>query len=144
MRSVEGHDHEKATDQTRTRQGDDPAGEDEADLLPVDGTDVEVAQGDSDGGTSQTLSCRDRESETTSQKYCDSRPELHRKSACRGDLGDLVAEGAHNVVAVEPETDTEKETGDDEDPDGGVSLLGDLASGVGVVRSNPGTNSIGN
>jgi len=58
-------------------------------------------------------------------------------------LGDLVAERAHNVVAVEPESETEEETGDDEDPDGRVGFFGHDAGGVGVVGSDPGADSVG-
>ena len=59
-------------------------------------------------------------------------------------MSDLVTKRTDNVVSVEPETDTEKKTGDDEDPDGSVGFLGDDTSGVGVVRTNPGSDSVGN
>jgi hypothetical protein len=59
-------------------------------------------------------------------------------------LGDLVTKSADNVVAVEPETDTEESTGNDEDPNGGVGFLGDDTGGVGVVGTNPGSDSVGN
>lgn len=58
-------------------------------------------------------------------------------------MSDLVAEGAHDVVAIEPEAEAEEQTGDDEDPDGGVGFLGDNAGGVGVVGAYPRTDCVG-
>jgi hypothetical protein len=48
------------------------------------------------------------------------------------------------VVAVEPETDAEEKTSNDENPDRCVGFLGDNASGVGVVSRNPGADGVGN
>lgn len=113
-------------------------------MLPVDGLEIEVAKRDTDGGASETLSSGDRESETRGEEDSDGGTQFHAESTGGRDLGDLVAESAYNVVSVEPETDTEKKTSDDEDPDGSVGFLSDDTSGVGVVRTNPGSDSVGN
>jgi hypothetical protein len=144
MGRVERHNHEQTRNETSTRQGDDPTGEDEADLLPVDSLEVKVAEGNTNRGTSQTLGSGDGESETRSEENGDGGAELHAETTRRRDLGDFVAKSADNVVAVEPETETEEETGDDEDPDGRVGFLGDDTRGVGVVGTDPGADSVGN
>lgn len=144
MGRVKRHNHKKTGNKTSTRQGNDPSGEDEADLLPVDSLEVEVAERNSNGGTSETLRGGDGESETRGEENGDGGAELHAETTGRRDLGDLVAECAHDVVAVEPETDTEEETRDDEDPDGGVSFLGYDTCGVGVVGTDPGSDGVGN
>jgi hypothetical protein len=48
------------------------------------------------------------------------------------------------VVAVEPETDSEEKTSNDENPDRCVGFLGDDAGGVGVVSRDPGADGVGN
>lgn len=144
MRRVERHNHEQTRDQTSTRQGDDPTAEDETDLLPVDSLEVEVAERNTNGGTSQTLCSGDGESEAGSEKDSDGGTELHGETTGGRDLSDLVAESADDVVSVDPETETEEKTGDDEDPDGCVGFFGDDAGGVGVVSGNPGAYSVGN
>lgn len=144
MRRVQRHNHQQTRDQTSTRQGDDPTAEDETDLLPVDGLEVEVAERNTNGGTSQTLCSGDGESETGSEEDSDGGTKFHGETTGGGDLSDLVAEGAHDVVSVDPETEAEEETGDNEDPDGCVGFFGDDAGGVGVVGGYPGSNSVGN
>ena len=144
MGRVKRHNHKKTGDETSTGQGDNPSGEDEADLLPVDSLEIKVAERNANGGTSETLRGGDGESETRSKEHGDGGAELHAETTGGRDLGDLVAERAHNVVAVEPETDTEEETGDDEDPDGGVGFLGYDTSGIGVVGTDPWADSVGN
>lgn len=143
MWRVQRHSHHETRNHTRSRQSNDPSRKDESDLLPVDSLYIKVAQGNTDGGTSQTLRGRHRKSETRSQKDGNSGAEFHGETTGRRDLSDLVAEGAHNVVAVEPEAEAEEQTSDDEDPDGGVGFLGDDAGGVGVVRAYPGTDCVG-
>jgi hypothetical protein len=143
MGRVERHNHEQTRNKTSTRQGDDPTGEDEADLLPVDSLEVKVAEGNTNRSTSQTLSGGDGESEAGSEEDGDGSAELHAETTGRRDLGDFVAESADNVVAVEPEAETEQETSDDEDPDGRVGFLGDDARRVGVVGTDPGADGVG-
>ena len=140
---VERHAHKQSGDETRAGQGDDPRREDESDLLPVHSADVEVAERNTDGGTSKALGGRHRQAKTAGKQDSDGGTELHGEATGRRHLGDLVTERPHDVEAVDPESDTEQETGDDEDPDGSISLGRDLASLVSVVRSHPGADSVG-
>jgi hypothetical protein len=144
VRGVERHDHQQPGDQTSTGQRDDPSGEDETNLLPVYGLEIEVAERNADGRASETLSSRNRQCETGGEEDGDGGAELHREPTGGRDLRDLIAERAHNVVAVEPETNAEEKTSNDKDPDGCVGFLGDDAGGVGVVRSYPGADGVCN
>lgn len=110
---VQRHDHEQTRNQTSTRQSDDPTREDETDLLPVDGLEVEVAERDTDGGARQALCGGDGKGQTRGQEDSDGGTELHGETTGRRDLCDLVSERANHVVAVKPETSTKEQTGDD-------------------------------
>ena len=144
MGRVKRHNHKQTGNKTSTGQGDNPSGEDEANLLPVNGLEIEVAERNTNGSASETLRGGDGESETRGEEHGDGGAELHAETTGGRDLRDLVAERAHNVVAVEPETETEEETRDDEDPDGRVGFLGYDAGGVGVVGTDPGADCVGN
>ena len=112
-------------------------------MLPINSLEVKVAESDTNGGARETLCGRNGKGETRSQQHGDGRTELHGETTGGRDLSDFVAEGAHNVVAVEPEAEAEEEAGDDEDPDGGVGFLCDDAGGVGVVGAYPGADCVG-
>jgi hypothetical protein len=99
VRSVQGHSHQQSRDQTCAWQGDDPGREDEKNLLPVDSANIKVAKRNTDGSSSQALSCGDRETKTTSQENGDGSTELHGESTGGRDLGNLVSKGAHDVEA---------------------------------------------
>ena len=144
MGRVERHDHQKTRDETCTRQGNDPSREDESNLLPVHSLEIEVAERNTDSGTSQTLSGGDGESETRGEEYGDGSAQFHAEATSGRDLCNLVAESTDDMVAIKPETDTEQKTGNDENPDRSVGFLGDNTGGVSVVGTNPGSNSVGN
>lgn len=143
VRRVQRHSHHETRNHTRSGQSDDPSGKDETNLLPVHSLHVEVAQGNTDSSTSQTLGCGNGKGETRSQEHGNSGAEFHGETTSRRDLSDLISKGADNVVAVEPEAEAEEETSNDEDPDGGVGFLGDGAGSIGVVGAYPRTDCVG-
>jgi hypothetical protein len=100
MRGIQRHSHQQPRYQTGTWQSDNPGREDECNLLPVDSAEVEVAECDANGCAGKTLGRADRKAETTSKQDCDSGSELHGKTTCRRNLSNLIAERAHDVVAV--------------------------------------------
>jgi len=100
VRCVQSHGHEKARDQTRARQCNDPGREDEENLLPVDSAYVEVAQSNTNSSSGKTLSCAHRKAETTGKQHGDGSAELHGEATCGRDLGDLVTKRAHDVEAI--------------------------------------------
>lgn len=143
MRRIQRHNHQKTRDQACAGQRNDPTRKDEANLLPIDSFEIEIAQGDANGSAGETLGGGNREGEARGEQDGDGGAEFHGEATGRRDLGDFVAEGAHNVVAVEPEAEAEEEAGDDEDPDGGIGFLCDDAGRVGVVGAYPGADCVG-
>lgn len=138
MRRVQRHQTQQARNERRARQGHDPAAEDVEQLLPVDGADVVVHEGDAHGGADEALGGGDGEGERGGEQDGDGGAELDGEAAAGRHLGDAVAEGADDVVAVDPEADAEEETGDDEEPDGGAGLGVDEAGLPGLVGGCPG------
>lgn len=143
VRGVESEQACQATKQTSARQGKDPSAEDPAQLAPIDGLEIVVHQRDTHGCTSQALSGRDGETETRSEEDSDSGTKFDGETARRAHLGDLVAQGTHDVVAEEPETEAEEETGDDQEPNWSWRLGVDAARAVGLEHSGPGTDGVG-
>lgn len=61
-RSIEDKGHQRAGDESRRRQRDEPPGVDPSHHLPVDGPPIAVAEPHADGGACDALRCRDGES----------------------------------------------------------------------------------
>ena len=76
------------------------------------------------------------------KQHGDGSAELDGEATGRTHLSDLVAESLDDVVAVDPEAETEEETGDDEEPDWGVGFGVDEARFVRLVDSGPWAYSV--
>lgn len=161
VRRIQRHRHHQPRNQSSTGQRDDPRREDESNLLPVYSPHIIVAERNTNCRASQTLCSRNWQRESGCKKHGDSGAKLHGEAASGRDLGDLVAEGAHDVVTVDcdgvsgvsvhgfgerrtPESETEEQTRDNENPDGRVGFGGDFTAGVGVVAGYPGADGVGN
>ena len=144
MRSVQRHDAQQTGDETGAGESHDPAKDDPAKLAPVDGPEIVVHQSRTDGRTGQTLGGGDGQAKARGEEHGDGGAELHGETTGGGQLGDAVAKGTDDVVAVEPETSAEQDTGDNQNKDGSVGLGLDLASLEGLVGGNPGADGVGN
>lgn len=102
---IQDNTHEQAGDETGTRQRDKPAHVNPSDHPPVDASPSAVAESNADGSAADALGGRDGELELGRHDNGDGGAELHRKAARGRVQRDLVAERAHDVVAVRPEAD---------------------------------------
>lgn len=130
MRGVDQDPRQAPRNDTSDRQRDDPAKVDPRNHAPVDGPPRTSAETNTDGRTRDTLGSRDRESKTRGHDDGDGGTELHGETARGRVQRDAVAELAHHVVAVEPETDGDGGAAVGEDPDRDVGLLVDLVGAL--------------
>ena len=148
MRRVERHDEQDARNETRRGQREHPSAKDVAKLLEVDGLGVEVHQRHAHDGAREALRRGNGETLSGGQEDRNGGAQLHGETSCRGQLRDLVAERADNLETKAPETETQEETGDRENPGGGVNLVDavlvtDLAGAPDAVGRRPGTDGVG-
>lgn len=126
-RGVKYNTHKQARYESSTGQRDDPAHVDPRDHAPVDTPPRAVAEADAHGGTADALGGRDGELELGRHDDGDGGAELHREAARGRVQGDLVAERAHDVVAVRPEADDDARAAKRQDPGRHGDLGADFA-----------------
>lgn len=161
LRDIERHDAENTGDETGRWESEKliitsvlratvrelgkthPSHENEAELAPVDGTEIVVHQSNTHGRTDQALSGGNGECQSRSEQDSDSSTQFDGETTGRRHLSDLVAKAADDVETVHPETETEQETGNNQEPHRSSVLSGYLALVVGLVRSSPRANGIG-
>ena len=141
-RSVEDNGHEQTRNQTSAGQGDDPTHVDPGYHAPVDTPPCTVTETDTDGSTTDALGGRDRKLQLSGHDDGSSSTEFHGETTRGGMQGDLVAERAHNVVTVRPETDDNTGTTKGENPSGDRNLGADLTSLPDKVDGSVGTDGI--
>lgn len=103
LRNIKRHPHDNSTDETRTRQSQNPTKEDLRQLFPVDTLQVHVHERNTENGTSNALRRRNRQTQTRRKQDRDGSAEFHAVPAGGRVLGNAVAETAHDVVAEGPE-----------------------------------------
>lgn len=128
-RGVDDEAHDAAGDDGSRWQSDDPAGIRPGNHPPVDSLDVARAQTDTDGGADDALGRGHRQRQTGGQHHGQRGTKLHAETTRRRVQRDAVAQVAHEVVAVRPETDGDGGTSEHQDPDGHGRVL---AGGVGL------------
>lgn len=142
VRGVEAHKHEQSRNETSARKSKHPTTKDPGHSLPVQRTGVKVHKSNTHSSTGQTLRRRDRQRQTRSKQYGDGSTKLNRETTSRRHLGQLVAQLTDNVVAKEPETDTEQKTGNDKHPHGSGRVRAHRHRLPRIVRSSPGANCV--
>ena len=130
MRGVDQDTGQAPRNDTSARQRDDPAKVNPRNHAPVNSPPRTSAETNTDGRTRDTLGSRDGERETRGHDDGDGGAELHGETARGRVQRDAVAELAHHVVAVEPETDGDGGAAVGEDPDGDVGGLLDLVGAL--------------
>jgi len=126
LRSVDDDTGQASGHDTGDWEGDEPTKVDPGNHSPVDGSPGTGAESDADGGTGDTLGGGDGEGEAGGHDNGDGGAKFHGETARWGVESDAVTELAHDVVAVEPETQGESDTAIGENPDGDGGLGGDL------------------
>lgn len=114
--SIQDNTHKQARDETSTRQCDEPTHVDPSDHPPVDAPPRTIAETDPDGRSADTLGGRDGELELGRHDNGDGGAELHREASRGRVQSNLVAERAHDVVAVRPEADDDAGAAEGQDP----------------------------
>lgn len=143
LRDVDGDAHHDTSDEASAGDSQAPTEENLAELLPVDGLQIPVDEGNTDNGTSDALGGGDGETKLGGEEDGDGGSKLHGVATGGGVLGDAVAQVAHDVVAKGPEADTEGETTNSLDPVGGVRLLADDTRLPDNVLGGEGANGVG-
>ena len=143
MRRVERHAHDDARDQAGAGQGQDPADEDLAELLPVDAAQVAVDEGDADDGARDALRGGHGQAEAAGQQHGDGGAQLHAVAAGGAVLGDAIAQVAHDVVAEGPEAEAQAQPAHRLDPDGRVRGRARHARAPRLVLGREGPDGVG-
>jgi hypothetical protein len=131
---VEHNAHQATRDDTGARKSDKPTHIDPCNHTPVDSPPSTVTQTDTDSGTRDALSGRYGKGKLGGHDDGHCSTEFHGKTTSRRVESDLVAQRAHDVVAVRPETDNDASSTEREDPERYRNLVADLSTIFESVR----------
>lgn len=129
-RRIKNNPHQAPRHQPSTGQRDKPPHIDPRHHAPIDRAPRPITQPHPHRGTGDALRRRHREGELSRHDDGNGGAELHREPARRRVQRDLVAQRAHDVVAVGPEADDDAGAAEGEDPEGHGDFVGDLCAAV--------------
>jgi hypothetical protein len=133
-RRIKNNPHQAPRHQPSTGQRDEPPHIDPRHHTPVNRPPRPITQPHTDRRTGDALRRRHGKGELGRHDDSNGSTELHREPTRRRVQRDLVAQRAHDVVAVGPEADDDAGAAEGEDPEGDGDFGGDFcAAGVSVM-----------